>query len=101
MSPPLARFHLVLLMFAGWVNCRDALESVRVQRGELRITGNVLTLSCVLSLRASESGLEGGVGFSLVPWRAIFQDRMGQRMTAIVNGERASWEFGANRGVSL
>ncbi|MBA3773590.1 MAG: relaxase/mobilization nuclease and DUF3363 domain-containing protein [Ramlibacter sp.] len=42
--------------------------------------------------------LDDGIGFSLVPWRPVVEQRLGQSMTAIVRGSAASWQFGSQRG---
>jgi hypothetical protein len=41
--------------------------------------------------------LEDGVGFSLVPWRPVIDNRVGQSMTATVRGAYASREVGKRR----
>jgi type IV secretory pathway VirD2 relaxase len=45
--------------------------------------------------------LDDGIGFSLVPWRPVIEQRLGQTMTAVVRGGNASWEFGRQRGLSI
>lgn len=42
--------------------------------------------------------LDDGMGFSLVPWRPVIEQRLGQSMTAVVRGSGVSWEFGRQRG---
>ena len=42
--------------------------------------------------------LDDGVGFSLVPWRPVIEQRLGQTITAVVRGGGVSWEFGKRRG---
>ncbi len=42
--------------------------------------------------------LDDGMGFSLVPWRPVIEQRLGQQMTATVRGG-VSWEIGQQRGV--
>lgn len=44
--------------------------------------------------------LDDATGFSLVPWRPVIEQRVGQPMTAMVRGQFVSWEFGRNRGPS-
>ncbi|TWT20310.1 DUF3363 domain-containing protein [Luteimonas marina] len=44
--------------------------------------------------------LEKGRGFSLVPWRPIIEQRIGQTLAATVRGDRVSWELGRDRGPS-
>jgi len=45
--------------------------------------------------------LDNGMGFSLVPWRPVIEQRLGQSMTALVRGGGVSWEFGRQRGLSM
>jgi type IV secretory pathway VirD2 relaxase len=41
--------------------------------------------------------LDDGVGFSLVPWRSVIEQRLGQSLTALSRGDRISWYFGRSR----
>ena len=45
--------------------------------------------------------LDDGSGFSLVPWRPVIEQRLGQTVTALVRGSHTSWEFGRKRGASI
>ncbi|WP_413439438.1 DUF3363 domain-containing protein [Sulfuriferula sp. GW1] len=45
--------------------------------------------------------LDDSIGFSLVPWRPMIEQRLGQTMTAVVRGGVVSWEFGRQRGPSI
>ena len=45
--------------------------------------------------------LDDGIGFSLVPWRPVIDKRIGQAVTARVQGSRVTWTFGRNRGPSI
>lgn len=45
--------------------------------------------------------LDDGKGFSLVPWKAVIEQRLGQQVAAIVHGGEVSWEVGRSRGVGL
>jgi len=45
--------------------------------------------------------LDDGMGFSLVPWRPVIEQRLGQAMSATVRGSGVSWEFGRNRGPTV
>lgn len=45
--------------------------------------------------------LDNGVGFSLVPWRPVIEQRLGRHMTATVYGGGVTWELGRSRGVGL
>lgn len=42
--------------------------------------------------------LEQGRSFSLVPWRPVVERRLGQQVTAIVQGPHVSWQIGRSRG---
>lgn len=42
--------------------------------------------------------LDTGMGFSLVPWKPIIEQRLGQTMTATIRDNGVSWEFGRHRG---
>lgn len=43
--------------------------------------------------------LDDGVGFSLVPWRPILENRLGQKISATVRGGNASFEWQVSRGI--
>jgi hypothetical protein len=45
--------------------------------------------------------LDDGVGFSLLPWRPVIEKRIGQQLSAVVQGSRVSWEWGRSRTLSL
>jgi type IV secretory pathway VirD2 relaxase len=45
--------------------------------------------------------LDDGMGFSLVPWRPVIEQRVGQAMTAIVRSGNASWDLRRHRGPSV
>ncbi|HRN08636.1 MAG TPA: DUF3363 domain-containing protein, partial [Ottowia sp.] len=45
--------------------------------------------------------LDDGMGFSLVPWKPVIEQRLGQQLAATVRGGAASWEIGRRLGVSL
>jgi len=45
--------------------------------------------------------LDDGIAFSLVPWKPAIEQRIGQTMTAVVQGSTASWEFGRHRDPSV
>lgn len=42
--------------------------------------------------------LDDGMGFSLVPWRPVVEQRLGQQVSAIVRGSSVTWELGRQRG---
>lgn len=45
--------------------------------------------------------LDDGLGFSLVPWRPVIEQRVGQRISAVVRGSSATWYFDRQRSVSV
>ncbi len=45
--------------------------------------------------------LDDGKGFSLVPWKPVIEQRLGQQLAATVRGGGVSWEVGRQRGLSL
>ena len=45
--------------------------------------------------------LDDGRGFSLVPWRPVIEQRLGQQLAATVRGGGVSWEIGRQRGPSV
>ena len=44
--------------------------------------------------------LDDGMGFSLVPWKPVIEQRLGQRLAATVRGGGVSWEIGRRPGLS-
>lgn len=45
--------------------------------------------------------LDDGMRFSLVPWRSVIEQRLGQQLTAVVRGSSVTWNFGRQRGPSI
>ncbi|TDV33870.1 uncharacterized protein DUF3363 [Paraburkholderia caballeronis] len=45
--------------------------------------------------------LDDGMGFSLVPWQPVIEQRLGQQLAAIARGGRVSWEIGRQRGPAI
>ncbi|WP_420177241.1 relaxase/mobilization nuclease domain-containing protein [Kerstersia gyiorum] len=45
--------------------------------------------------------LDDGMGFSLVPWRPVIEQRLGQQLVATVRGGGVSWEIGKQRGPQI
>ncbi len=43
--------------------------------------------------------LDDGIGFRLVPWKPVIEQRLGQSMVATVRGGGVSWEIGRQRGI--
>jgi type IV secretory pathway VirD2 relaxase len=44
--------------------------------------------------------LDDGLGFSLVPWRSVLEQRIGQQLAATLRGDHVTWSFGRQRGLS-
>jgi hypothetical protein len=44
--------------------------------------------------------LDDGLGFSLVPWRPVIDQRLDQRVAAVVRGGSAFWQLGRQLGIS-
>ncbi len=42
--------------------------------------------------------LDDGMGFSLVPWKPVVEQRLAQQVSAIVRGSSVTWELGRQRG---
>jgi hypothetical protein len=42
--------------------------------------------------------LDDGMGFSLIPWKPVIEQRLGQQVSAIVRGVSVTWELGRQRG---
>jgi hypothetical protein len=45
--------------------------------------------------------LDDGKAFSLVPWRPVIEQRLGQQLAATVRGGGTSWEIGRQRGPTI
>jgi len=45
--------------------------------------------------------LDDGLGFTLVPWRPVLAQRLGESMSVSIEGGRATWSFGKQRGMTL
>ncbi|TXH74019.1 relaxase/mobilization nuclease and DUF3363 domain-containing protein [Thiobacillus sp.] len=43
--------------------------------------------------------LDDGMGFSLVPWKPVIEQRLGTMVTAVIRGSRVSWELGRLHGI--
>ncbi|MDO8771266.1 MAG: relaxase/mobilization nuclease and DUF3363 domain-containing protein [Burkholderiaceae bacterium] len=45
--------------------------------------------------------LDDGLGFSLVPWRPVLEQRLGHQVSAVVRGLSATWQLGKQQGISI
>lgn len=45
--------------------------------------------------------LDDGRGFSLVPWKPVLEQRLGQNVTGAFRGSGVAWEFGKRHGLAI
>ncbi len=45
--------------------------------------------------------LDDGIGFSLVPWKPVIEQRLGQSVSALIQGNSVSWQLSRQRGPSI
>jgi len=45
--------------------------------------------------------LDDGIGFSLVPWRPVIEPKLGQSLSAVMQGGSVSWQLGRQRGPTI
>lgn len=45
--------------------------------------------------------LDNGLGFTLVPWRPVLAQRLGESMSVSIENGRATWGFGRSKSLSL
>jgi type IV secretory pathway VirD2 relaxase len=45
--------------------------------------------------------LDDGTGFSLVPWRPLIEQRVGQQLSAVLHGSSATWNLTRQRGLGV
>jgi len=45
--------------------------------------------------------LDDGVGFSLVPWKPVLEQRLGQTVSGVVRGGSVSWDLSRQRGIGV
>ncbi|MBQ8101689.1 MAG: type IV secretory pathway VirD2 relaxase [Afipia broomeae] len=68
-----------------------------------RVSGTLVGATNLASGRFAmiENG-DGGLGFSLVPWQSVLDQRIGQHITGIVrDGGSIDWSFGRKRSLGL
>jgi type IV secretory pathway VirD2 relaxase len=69
-----------------------------VSDGE-RVTG--IYRSSVQLVSGRFAMLDCGMGFSLVPWKPVIEQRLGQSLIAVIRSNFVSWELGWKRGPSI
>lgn len=62
-----------------------------------RVTG--IYRRSVLLVSGRYAMLDDGLSFSLVPWRPVIEQRIGQTLTAMLRGGGSSWEIGRAQGI--
>jgi hypothetical protein len=67
----------------------DGMRATGICRGSVQLASGKFTV------------LDDGRSFSLVPWQPVVEQRIGKRMTAVVHGPFASWQFGKQNGIYL
>ncbi len=81
----------------------DTGEAVLIDKGDV---GMAIRASAAIpgSMQPIESTLgmlvDGGIS-SLVPWKPVIEQRLGQSLSAVVRGRSIFWEVGRNRGLSI
>ena len=45
--------------------------------------------------------LDDGVGFSLVPWKPVLEQRLGQQVAGVLRGGAVSWDLSRQRGIGV
>ncbi|WP_275547849.1 relaxase/mobilization nuclease and DUF3363 domain-containing protein [Pseudomonas sp. Marseille-Q0931] len=45
--------------------------------------------------------LDDGIGFSLVPWKPVIEQKLGRSVSAVIQGNSVSWQLGRQRGPSI
>ena len=45
--------------------------------------------------------LDDGVGFSLVPWKPVLEQRLGQSVAGVMRGGSVSWDLSRQRGIGV
>lgn len=77
---------------------KTGLEHRPAQEGQ-RVTG--IYRRSVMLASGRYAVLEDGKGFSLVPWKPVIEQRLGQQLAATIRGSAVSWEFGRSRGIGI
>ncbi|CAN7492799.1 DUF3363 domain-containing protein [Phenylobacterium sp. LjRoot225] len=115
----LAEQGLATQRSAGWKLACDLLGALR--RRELEAVGVRLAAETGLAHRPTIDGeivrgtyrrqlelvsgrfamIDAGMGFSLVPWRPVLENRLGQEVSGQVQGAGVQWTFGRSRGVGV
>ncbi len=65
---------------------RDGDSTNGIYRRSIQLTGGRFAM------------LDDGMGFSLVPWRPVVEQRLGQQVSAVVRGSSVTWDMKRQRG---
>lgn len=104
---------------AGWKLAPDLLDTLRGR--ELEAVGARLAAETGLAHRPTIDGdvirgtyrrqfnlvsgrfamIDDGMGFSLVPWRPVLENRLGQAVSGQIRGGGVQWTFGRSRGIGV
>lgn len=87
-----------LTQAAREVAAEAGLEHRPVQEGQ-RVAG--IYRRSVMLASGRYALLEDGKGFSLVPWRPVIEQRLGQQIAATVRSSGVSWDIGRPRGIGI
>ena len=68
--------------------------------GDGRVSG---TLTRVIDRSSGRFAMldDGAGGFTLVPWRPVLEHRIGQSISATIQGASISWQLGRTRGIGV
>lgn len=87
-----------LSQIAEQVATETGLEHRPLEEGQ-RVAG--LYRRSVMLASGRYAVLEDGKAFSLVPWKPVIEQRLGQQLAATVRGNLVSWDIGRSRGVGI
>lgn len=82
---------------ASWPSLLE--EKGLAQRRGQRVAG-IYRRSVVLAIGRCAM-LDEGMDFSLVPWKPVIEQGLGQQLAATVRGDGLSWEIGRQPGSSI
>jgi hypothetical protein len=80
------------ISFQTAMHYRPALEGVRISgvyRRSLQLASGRFAM------------LDDGIGFSLVPWKPVIEQKLGQHISAVIHGSNISWQLGRQRGLAI
>ncbi|NKQ12120.1 type VI secretion protein [Stutzerimonas zhaodongensis] len=87
-----------LSQVAEQVATETGLEHRPLEEGQ-RVAG--LYRRSVMLASGRYAVLEDSKAFSLVPWKPVIEQRLGQQLAATVRGNAVSWDVGRSRGVGI